>query len=143
MSMIKAMIIKSTVLFDFIFNNMAHESQTVIIRLILLNSHIQTLSYLPEEQHFEYLDKMFNFCYDFIQKVNNKEVVEALVAVLIDFAYSREQIDKCISWFYDDNVTDSDGDNVFNAKLTRSHKFQILSKIWDEPSFTQELKDKY
>lgn len=89
MSMIKAMIIKSTVLFDFIFNNMAHENQTVIIRLILLNSHIQTLSYLPEEKHYEYLERMFNFCYKFIQTVKSKEVVEALVAVLIDFAYSR------------------------------------------------------
>ena len=66
MAMIKSLEIKSTLFFDFILANMGKENQTVVIWLILANSHIMALSYLPEEKHFEYLDKMYNFCYTFI-----------------------------------------------------------------------------
>lgn len=141
MAMVKAMKLKSPILFDYIFLNLMHETQTVIIKYILMIAHGQVTAYVPDEHQFHILDKMFEFCYKFIQSTKSKEIVQVLVSTLLDFCYTRDQIDLALKWLDAQCVLDHADRKIAYADLTRNNKFQIVIKVFDEKSFDQKFKD--
>lgn len=64
--MIKACKLKLKVLFDFIINNIPTETQSPIVKQILMISLGQIIEYAPEEQQESLFNSFFDFLFDFI-----------------------------------------------------------------------------
>lgn len=91
--MIKACKLKLKVLFDFIINNIPTETQSPIVKQILMISLGQIIEYAPEEQQESLFNSFFDFLFDFIQKVKDVSILREVPQILIDAAYKKENID--------------------------------------------------
>lgn len=107
--MIKACKLKLKVLFDFIINNIPTETQSPIVKQILMISLGQIIEYAPEEQQEELFNNFFDFLLNFIQTSKDVAIVKEVVQTLIDSAYKKENIDKLLEWLKAESVLTQDG----------------------------------
>lgn len=116
--MIKACKLKMRVLFDFIFNNIPTETQSPIVKQILMISLGQIIEYAPEDQQETLFNEFFDFLYTFIQKAKDVGIVKEITQTLIDSAYKKENIDKLLTWLDAGSVLNEKGEKIENTNLT-------------------------
>jgi aminopeptidase N len=109
LNMIKSMKIKSIDFFEFIFNNLKDEPQSMIISNMILLSSATISRYVPEERQAEIRSKMFDFTFGFLEKTDDLEKVKTLAGSVIGFAHSVEDIDRVLNWLEAGSILGTDG----------------------------------
>lgn len=73
---------------------------------------------------------------NFIHTSKDVAIVKEVVQTLIDSAYKKENIDKCLDWLKAESVLSSDGQAIPNTVLTKLHKYTIVRKVYADSHYT-------